>query len=164
VLKRNPNWQTITRKLMISSLIFRQRNQPKAWASCNYLWEQRHCNHKIPNCECNNVLYVSINRKYWFPNCFQREFKSFSFRYCCMAGWSTNLVTGGTGDKHTVTRGVDKFLARPDWKNNSKVAIFRPTRRSLLLWRPGWTDIWIFLCGLQKSEIGRCSLFPSWSG
>ena len=31
-----------------------------------------------------------------------------------MAGWSTNLVTGGTGDKHTVTRGVDKFLARPD--------------------------------------------------
>ena len=27
-----------------------------------------------------------------------------------------------------------------DWKNNWKVAIFRPTWRSLLLWRPGCTD------------------------
>ena len=27
-----------------------------------------------------------------------------------------------------------------DWKNNWKVAIFRLTWRSLLLWRPGWTD------------------------
>ena len=27
-----------------------------------------------------------------------------------------------------------------DWKNNWKVAIFRPTRRSLLPRRPGWTD------------------------
>jgi len=26
------------------------------------------------------------------------------------------------------------------WKNNCRVAIFRPTRRSLLPWRPGWTD------------------------
>ena len=26
-------------------------------------------------------------------------------------------------------RGADKSLARPDWKNNCKVAIFRPTRR-----------------------------------
>jgi len=36
-----------------------------------------------------------------------------------------------------------------DWKNNWKVAIFRPTRRSLLPWRPGWTDkilifFWVF--------------------
>ena len=27
-----------------------------------------------------------------------------------------------------------------DWKNNRKVAIFRPTQRSLLPRRPGWTD------------------------
>jgi len=27
-----------------------------------------------------------------------------------------------------------------DWKNNWKVAIFRPTQRSLLLRRPGWMD------------------------
>jgi len=36
--------------------------------------------------------------------------------------------------------GADKSLARPDWKNNWKVAIFRPTQRSLLPQRPGWTD------------------------
>jgi hypothetical protein len=36
--------------------------------------------------------------------------------------------------------GADKSLARPDWKNNWKVVIFRPTQRSLLPRRPGWTD------------------------
>ena len=63
-------------------------------------------------------------------------------------------------------RGADKSLARPDWKNNWKVAIFRPTRRSLLPRRPGWTDNLLnwFLSGLQNLEFGRCSLFPSWSG
>jgi len=35
---------------------------------------------------------------------------------------------------------VHKSLARPDWKNNWKVAIFHPTWRSLLQRRPGWTD------------------------
>jgi len=40
-------------------------------------------------------------------------------------------------------RVADKSLARPDWKNNWKV-IFRPTRRSLLPRRPGWTTtFWI---------------------
>ena len=64
-------------------------------------------------------------------------------------------------------RGADKSLTRPDWKNNWKVAIFRPTRRSLLPWRPGWMDkglIFFFFSGLQKLEFGRCSFFPSWSG
>jgi len=37
-------------------------------------------------------------------------------------------------------RGADKSLAWPDWKNNWKVTIFRPTRRSLLPRRPGWTE------------------------
>ena len=37
-------------------------------------------------------------------------------------------------------RGADKSLARPDWKNNWKFAIFRPTLRSLLPRRPGWMD------------------------
>ena len=71
-----------------------------------------------------------------------------------------------------------------DWKNNWKVAIFRPTRRSLLPRRPGWTDnlLIFFLSGLQKLEqlaknciellggvcwinpkFGRCSFFPSCS-
>jgi len=37
-------------------------------------------------------------------------------------------------------RGADKSLAQPDWKNYWKFAIFRPTRRSLLPRRRGWTD------------------------
>jgi len=42
----------------------------------------------------------------------------------------------------------------PGLKNNWKVAIFRPTRRSLLLRRPGWTNnlLSFFLSGLQKLE------------
>jgi len=31
----------------------------------------------------------------------------------------------------------------PNWKNNWKFAIFRPTQRSLLPRRPGWTDIFL---------------------
>ena len=37
-------------------------------------------------------------------------------------------------------RGADNSLARPDWKNDWKVANFLPTRRSLLPRRPGRTD------------------------
>jgi len=36
--------------------------------------------------------------------------------------------------------GADKSLARPDWKNNWKVAIFHLTWRSLLPCRAGWMD------------------------
>jgi len=42
-----------------------------------------------------------------------------------------------------------------DWKNNWNVAIFHPTRRSLLPRRPGWTDNllnFFFLSGLEKLE------------
>jgi len=42
-----------------------------------------------------------------------------------------------------------------DWKNYRKFVIFRPTRRSLLPRRPGWTDNLLnlsFLSGLQKLE------------
>ena len=70
-----------------------------------------------------------------------------------------------------IYRGADKSLARPDWKNNWKVATFHPTRRSLLPWRPGWTDNLLNFffwggggSGLQKLEFGHCSLFPSWLG
>jgi len=48
-----------------------------------------------------------------------------------------------------------------DWKNNWKVTIFCPTRRSLLLRRSGWTDnpLNFFLSGLQKLEqrAKKCS-------
>jgi len=42
----------------------------------------------------------------------------------------------------------------PGLKNNWKVAIFRPMRRSLLPWRPGWMDnlLNFFLSDLQKLE------------
>ena len=47
----------------------------------------------------------------------------------------------------TIYKGADKFLARPDWKNNWKVAIWL-------------TNFWFFfLSGFQKLEFGRCSLF-----
>jgi len=40
-----------------------------------------------------------------------------------------------------------------DWISNWKVAIFRPTRSSLLPRRPGWTDNFLdFLSGLQKLQ------------
>jgi hypothetical protein len=58
-------------------------------------------------------------------------------------------------------RGADKSLARPDWKNNWNVAIFCPTRRSLLsaeTWLDGQLSE-LFLSGLQKLEFGRCSFF-----
>jgi len=71
-----------------------------------------------------------------------------------------------------------------DWKNNWKVAIFHPTWRSLLPQRPGWMDNLLNFLGvacksysnglrsvlnfvgsmLNKSRVGRCCLFPSWSG
>ena len=46
--------------------------------------------------------------------------------------WSTTLFSG-SGPRWTTTCSLD-------WKNNWKVSIFRPTRRSLLPWGPGWTD------------------------
>ena len=61
--------------------------------------------------------------------------------------------------------GADKSLARPNWKNNWKVAIFRPTRRSWLSRRSGWMDKLLNFGrgggGLQKLEFGRCNLFLS---
>jgi len=42
---------------------------------------------------------------------------------------------------HDINRGVDKSLARPDWKKKIwKFVIFHPTGKSLLPRRPGWTD------------------------
>ena len=66
-----------------------------------------------------------------------------------------NRVPPYAGFNLALYRGADKSLARPDWKNNWKVPIFRPTRRSLLPRRPGWTDngLDFFLSGLQKLEF-----------
>jgi len=48
-----------------------------------------------------------------------------------------------------------------DWKNNWKVAIFRPTGRSLLPRRPGWTDNLLNFFGVACKSWGnglRCVL------
>ena len=49
-------------------------------------------------------------------------------------------------------RGADKSLARLDWKNNWKVAIFRPTRRSLLPRRAGCTEKFLICWVACKSQ------------
>jgi len=53
--------------------------------------------------------------------------------------WNPLITVGGWTRFYS---SADKSLARPDLteKNNRKVAIFRPTRRSMLPRTPGWTD------------------------
>jgi len=63
--------------------------------------------------------------------------------------------------------GADNALARPDCKNNWKVAIFSSDAEVIAApetWLDGGQPSELFLSGLQKLEFGRCSLFPSWSG
>ena len=62
-------------------------------------------------------------------------------------------------------RGADKSLARPDWKKQLKGRQFSSNSEVI-----GAAETWLdgqlselFFSGLQKSEFGRCSLFPSWS-
>jgi len=50
-------------------------------------------------------------------------------------------------------RGADKSLALPVWKNNWKVAIFLPTRRSLLPRRPGWKDKLLYFCWVACKSL-----------
>jgi len=90
--------------------------------------------------------------------------------------WSPTLFTGS----------VPVGLPPVPWteKNNWKIAIFRPTRRSLLTRWPVCTDKlmnffeWLAKVRAKGQEVywassgvcwinpkfGRCSLFPSWSG
>jgi len=50
------------------------------------------------------------------------------------------IIFTGTIIPTELNRGADKSLARTDCKSNWQVAIFRPTRRSLLPRGPGWTE------------------------
>jgi len=75
---------------MISAFIFRQRIQPKAWASYNYQWGQKHCNHK---CEFN--VHGSVYRKN-IPIYIQQDATLHSLFYM-----ETALhVSGGTTTHH----------------------------------------------------------------
>ena len=51
----------------------------------------------------------------------------------CNYGTGSNSIQSVQGEFVSIVddclyRGADKSLARPDWKNNWNVAIFRPTR------------------------------------
>ena len=66
--------------------------------------------------------------------------------------WASNVLI-----THHILQSGPIGLPPGPWteKNNWKVAIFRPTRRSLLPWRPGWTDNllnYFFLSDLLKLE------------
>jgi len=62
-------------------------------------------------------------------------------------------------------RGADKSLAR--LKKQLKGRHFSSDMEVTAapeIWLDGQPSDFFFLSGLQKSEFGRCSLFPSWSG
>ena len=87
--------------------------------------------------------------KFYFRKCLVKVLSFFTLHQA-YSKWKYSYVAShdkNTYFKHVTARasavryrGVDKSLARPDLKNSCKVAIFRPTRRSLLSRRPGWTD------------------------
>ena len=49
--------------------------------------------------------------------------------------WASNVLI-----THPILRISPRWNCSLDWKKNWKFAIFRPTRRSLPLRRPGWTE------------------------
>ena len=80
-------------------------------------------------------IYENMDMYHWVTQTHQLTCYQFHIK-----GLSTNLPLRLIIEISFKHRGADKSLARPDWKNNWKVAIFRPTWRSLLPRRPGWTD------------------------
>ena len=63
-------------------------------------------------------------------------------------------------------RGADKSLARPDWKKQMKGRHFSSDAEIIADAETWWDGQHseLFLSGLQKMEVGRHSLFSSWSG
>ena len=63
-------------------------------------------------------------------------------------------------------RGADKSLARPYWKKQLNGRHFSSDAEVIAAaetWLDGQPSE-LFLSGLQNLDVGRCSLFPSWSG
>ena len=85
-----------------------------------------------------------------FPSCLSWAYRSGSYRNRMATCWLDSAWDIGTNKWPTTVnmimklrvsyRGADKSLALPGWKNNWKVTILRPTRKSVLPRRPGWTD------------------------
>jgi len=84
-----------------------------------------------------------------------QNIRCFKLHGCSIHKWTPCL------NYNMLYRGADKSLARPDWKSNWKVAIFRPTRRSLLPRRPGWTDnlLNLFWMACKSSSLFAVACF-----
>ena len=114
----------------------------------------------------------------WIPGALRGLKKCYSTDLCAADLWAVALSVDETAriraswlsarDPQVVRcfwlyRGADKSLARPDLKKNWKVAIFRPTRRSLLPRRPGWTDN-LLNCFWVKVLVISATYFILWEG
>jgi len=158
-------------KTASSSLIIFQRAKLSTrsiihlcWCSCITFWRKNAAGRSpMGSCSCTTMPRLTVHlqpRRNW-------------------PSWASNVL---------ITHPILRIWPRRtttcslDWKNNWKVAIFRPTRRSLLPWRLGGTDklLNFFFEWLAKvratgsevywaskwacwvnTEFGRRSLFPS---
>ena len=94
----------------------------------------------------------------WTPTLISAEVKErIGLHVYCSSGASRPVI-GWT----LHYRGADKSLDWPDWKKNWKVAIFRPTRRSLLSRWPGWTEklLNFFWVACRSQSLVAVASFP----
>ena len=91
--------------------------------------------------------------------CFWQSARKFSRNSVVVYFGRCNIIRRCLYDLTSIYRGADKSLARPDWKNNWKVAIFRP---EVIAATETWLDGQLsdfFLSGLQKLEFGHCIFY-----
>ena len=107
------------------------------WCNWRTLWRKNASRGKV----AKGVLFLRDNAPANWALATQKKLLYLGFQYLEHPPYSPDLAPS---DYHLF----------PGLKNNWKVAIFRPTRRSLLQRRPGWTDnlLNFFLSGLQKLE------------
>ena len=126
---------------------------PQWWNKINTQTSQK----VLPNTTSFVHEYKIFHASFYFISSLYRYF-----------GFNSPPARAGTNQQRFY-RGADKSLAWPDWKNNWKFAIFRPTQRSLLPRRPGWTDkllnffewlakvrVWSLQLRLQRSDSNFC--------
>ena len=131
-----------------------QKSAGKVLASI-FLGSRRHHSHwlssKGPNYQCGVLLISTVAVEGDFEGKTPREFHQGGFvlaRQCPGSQGTCNPEETGLPGLPTVliTHHILRIWPRRtticslDWKNNWNVAIFRPTRRSLLPRRPDWTD------------------------
>jgi len=138
---------------VLASIFWGSRRHPPHWLSP-----------KGPNYECGVLLISSVATE----GHFERKSHGRSPRGSCSCTTMPQLTGHLQPRRNRPTWASIVFIIHPifqiwphqtttcslDWKNNWKVTIFSPMRRSLLPWRPGWMDnlLNFFLSGLQKLE------------